>query len=93
MNADQFLEQLTREGGVIVSGKTLTSQEIADAMACGKLYVTPDCHSFVHLPNCVARPRDLPTCEEEGVATQTHIQRLIKLMEAPTYDPYTLRLD
>ena len=93
MNADQFLEQLTREGGVIVSGATLTSQEITDAGSCGKLYVTPDCHWFVHLPGCAAHPKDPPTCGREGAATQTDVQRIIKLMEAPTYDPYTLRLD
>ena len=60
MTADQLLDKLAREGGVIVSSGVMTASGIAQAQACGRFYVNQDHLGFAHLPNCIAHPKDLP---------------------------------
>lgn len=51
MTADQLLDKLSREGGVIVSSNDVSTPGIAIAQACGRFYVNKDHMGFVHLPN------------------------------------------
>lgn len=55
--ADELLDKLAREGGVVVNTSALTPEGVADARACGRMYVTRDGLGFVVLHNAVAHPK------------------------------------
>lgn len=54
--ADELLDELARDGGVVVNTSALTAEGIATARACGRMYVNGDGLGFVVLRNCVAHP-------------------------------------
>jgi hypothetical protein len=64
--SDELLEALARNGGVVVSTSTLTAIGIAQARACGRMYVNASGLGFVLLQNCVAHP-NLPDKEACGM--------------------------
>lgn len=58
--ANDLINALAKQGGVIVGTNKLTEYGIADARACGSMYVDPDGLGFVLLPNCVPHPNFPP---------------------------------
>ena len=58
--AEKLLDELAIQGGVIVGTDKLTELGIAEARACGKMYVNTDGLGFVLLPKCVPHPNFPP---------------------------------
>lgn len=67
--ADELLDKLARQGGVIVGTNMLSSYGITLAAACDRMYVNEYNLGFVLLPNCYAEVNPASNKETSGDIT------------------------